>query len=189
MDILITSVLIGLGLAMDCMAVSFAAGANQRTARFTTAITLATFFGGFQCGMTILGWLLGNGFAEFISAYDHWIASGLLGIIGAKMLIEGVKDEKDENPPDVLHLIPVVILAIATSIDALAVGIGFAFLQVNPLLPAVIIGLVAALISVIGVYFGGKAGHILGKKVDILGGTILIAIGLKILLDHTLWSG
>lgn len=189
METLLTSTLIGLGLAMDCLAVSFATGANQRTTRIKAAIILAAFFGGFQFGMTILGWLLGTGFADIISTYDHWIAAGLLGIIGAKMLIEGVKGGEEEESPDVVHLIPVVTLAIATSIDALAVGISFAFLKVEPFIPAVIIGIVAAFVSVVGVYSGGKIGHILGKKVDILGGVILIAIGLKILLDHTLWSG
>jgi len=189
MEILITSILIGLGLAMDCLAVSFAAGANQRAARFRSAVILAAFFGGFQFGMTVLGWLLGTGFTNLISAYDHWIAAGLLWIIGAKMLIEGWKGGEDEAPPDVLHLMPVVVLAIATSIDAFAVGISFAVLDVEPLIPAVIIGIIASVISVIGVYSGGIAGHIVGKKVDILGGMILVAIGLKILLDHILWSG
>jgi putative Mn2+ efflux pump MntP len=188
METIVTSLLIGLGLAMDCLAVSFAAGANQRAARVKTALILAVFFGGFQCGMTVLGWLLGTGFADTIAAYDHWIAAGLLGIIGAKMLIEGCGDGREEEAPDVIHLIPVVTLAIATSIDALAVGISYAFLKVEPLIPAVIIGMVAAVISVAGVYSGGKAGHILGRRVDILGGVILIGIGLKILLDHTIWS-
>lgn len=186
METFITSILIGLGLSMDCLAVSFAAGANQRTARLKSAAILAAFFGGFQCGMTVLGWFLGTGFADLISAYDHWVAAGLLGIIGTKMLIEGLKGG-DEEPPDVIHFIPVLVLAVATSIDALAVGFSFAFLQVEPFIPAVIIGFVAAFISVIGVYSGGKAGHLLGRKVDILGGVILIAIGLKILLDHTVW--
>jgi putative Mn2+ efflux pump MntP len=176
MEILITSTLIGLGLAMDCLAVSFAAGANQRTARIKTAFILAIFFGGFQLGMTILGWVLGTGFADIISTYDHWIAAGLLGIIGIKMLFEGIHDGEEKEAPDVLHLIPVVTLAIATSIDALAVGISFAFLKVEPIIPAVIIGIVASLVSIIGVYSGGKAGHILGNRVDILGGIILIAI-------------
>ena len=189
MEEIITSIFIGLGLAMDCLAVSFAAGANQRTARIKTAVILAVFFGGFQCGMTLLGWFLGTGFAYLIAVYDHWIAAGLLWIIGGKMLIEGIRDGDEEEAVDVLHLIPVVTLAIATSIDALAVGITFAFLKVNPFVPSLIIGIIASLISVIGVYTGGKAGHILGKRVDILGGIILLAIGIKILLDHTILSG
>lgn len=188
METIVTSTLIGLGLAMDCLAVSFAAGANQRSARIKTAIILSLFFGGFQFGMTLLGWLLGTGFADAISAYDHWIAAGLLWVVGAKMLIEGIVGGEEENPPDIIHLASVVTLAVATSIDALAIGIGFAFLKVEPLLPAVIIGIVAAVVSIAGVYSGGKAGHILGKRVDILGGVILIGIGLKILLDHLVFS-
>ncbi len=188
MESFYTYLFIALGLAMDCLAVSFAAGTSSRVSRLRTAGTLAIFFGGFQCGMTFIGWALGTGFAELISAYDHFVAAGLLWIIGIKMIFEGIGNNSREEPPDVIHLIPVFVLAIATSIDALAVGIGFAFLQVDPLLPAAVIGIVAALVSVAGVCFGGKAGHILGRKVDIFGGMVLILIGVKILLEHTIWN-
>lgn len=169
---------------MDCLAVSFAAGAHQKTSRLRAAAILALFFGGFQCGMTLLGWFLGSGFAEIINAYDNWVASGLLFIIGGKMVIEGIKDGEEESP-DVFHILAIITLSIATSIDALAVGIGFAFLEIIPVIPAVIIGIVSGVMSVFGIYTGGKLGHILGKRVDILGGLILILIGIKILLEHS----
>ena len=189
MDLIFTSVLIGIGLAMDCLAVSFAVGAHQKTSRIRAAFILALFFGGFQGGMTLLGWLLGSGFADAIAAYDHWVAAGLLFIIGGKMIIDGIKDGHEEEAPDVFNLVAVFILAVATSIDALAVGLSFSFLHIVPLIPALIIGLISAIFSVGGVYSGGKVGHILGKRVDILGGIILILIGVRILLEHLVWNG
>ena len=189
MDIIITSFLIGIGLAMDCLAVSFAAGAWLKTARLRAALILALFFGGFQGGMTILGWVLGSGFADFISTYAHWVAGSLLFLIGGKMLYEGLKDGHEESPPDVFNLMQVLVLSVATSIDALAVGIGYGILVISPFIPALIIGLVSGIVSIIGVYSGGKVGHMLGRRVDILGGVILILIGVKIILENTLWNG
>ena len=125
MDLIITSVFIGIGLAMDCLAVSFAVGAHQKTSRLRAAIILALFFGGFQGGMTLLGWLAGTGFADTIAAFDHWVAAGLLFIIGGKMIFDGIKDGLEEEAPDVFNLVIVLILAVATSIDALAVGAAF----------------------------------------------------------------
>lgn len=185
MELFFTSILIGIGLAMDCLAVSFATGAHQKTSRARAALILALFFGGFQCGMTLLGWFLGTGFADIINAYDHWIASGLLFIIGGKMAYEGICDGHEEEAPDIFNVLAIITLSIATSIDALAVGIGFAFLEIVPLIPALIIGLVSGIISVLGIYTGGKVGHIVGKRVDILGGVILILIGIKILLENS----
>ena len=185
MEIIYTSFLIGLGLAMDCLAVSFAAGAREKKTKLKAALVLAIFFGGFQTGMTLAGWFFGTGFTDFISSYDHWIASSLLIIIGLKMCREGLEEECPEKEPDIFHIFSVLTLAVATSIDALAVGISFAFLKVSPIIPALIIGLVTAVVSVGGVYAGGKAGHILGRRVDILGGIILILIGFHIILEHT----
>lgn len=188
MELLLTSFFLGLGLSMDCLAVSFATGAHQKAARIQAAFILGLFFGGFQAGMTILGFLLGTGFTDYISAYDHWVASILLFAIGGKMIYDGFQDTSGEEGIDVYNLSAVFVLAVATSIDALAVGISFAFLKVSPFVPAGIIGLVAAVVSVTGVYTGGKAGHLIGERVDILGGAILVLIGLRILLQHTVWS-
>jgi manganese efflux pump family protein len=184
MELYLTSFLIGIGLAMDCLAVSFAVGTHQKSARIRAALILALFFGGFQCGMTLLGWLLGTGFADMISIYDHWIASFLLFIIGGKMLIEGIRNENEGDVPDIFNLVVILTLSVATSIDALAVGISYAVLNISPLIPSIIIGLVSGVVSISGVYGGGKAGHILGNRVDILGGVILLLIGVKILFEH-----
>ncbi|OPY36365.1 MAG: hypothetical protein A4E35_01904 [Methanoregula sp. PtaU1.Bin051] len=184
MELLLTSVLIGIGLSMDCFAVAIAAGAHQRISRFKTALTLAVFFGTFQAGMTIAGYLLGSGFAHLISSYDHWVAAAMLFLIGGKMILEGVHDGDAEKLPDVLNLITVTYLAVATSIDALAVGISIAILTMPVLVPAVIIGIIAAAISWAGVFMGGKLASLLGRRVDIAGGLILVLIGIRLLLEH-----
>lgn len=187
-ELLFTSALIGIGLSMDCFAVAIAAGAHLRASRIRTALVLALFFGGFQAGMMLAGFFAASGFARLISAYDHWIAAGLLFAIGGKMILEGVRDGDDQETPDIMDLFSVTWLAIATSIDALAVGISFAFLEEQVLVPALIIGTIAALVSCAGVYLGGKLAHILGKRADIAGGLILVLIGIRILLGHTVWA-
>jgi putative Mn2+ efflux pump MntP len=186
MEQLFTSLLIGIGLAMDCFAVSLAAGAYSPAARFKVALVLASFFGFFQFGMCILGYGIGASFAELISAYDHWVACALLLAVGIKMIKEGLEDE--ESPLTSLRLGTVTVLAVATSIDALAVGISFAVLDLSPLTPAIIIGFVSLIFSVAGVYSGTRLERILGRKVDILGGAILILLGIWIVLGHTLWG-
>jgi putative Mn2+ efflux pump MntP len=188
MELLLISVLLGIGLSMDCLAVAIAAGAHLRASRIKTAFILAIFFGGFQAGMTLAGYFLSAGFASLISAYDHWVAAFMLFAIGGKMLWEGIHDGEEEEAPDILNLPEVTWLAVATSIDALAVGISFAFLTMPVLVPALIIGIVAAIISCAGVFLGGRLAHILGKRADIAGGLILILIGIRILLEHTVWA-
>ena len=181
MDLILTSIIIGIGLAMDCFAVSIATGGHQKVGQVKTAFILGLFFGVFQAGMTLLGWALGSGFVNLISSFDHLVAALLLFIIGGKMALEGIRDGEEEEPANVMNLVSVTVLAIATSIDALAVGISFAFLDVAPLIPAIIIGLVAFVFSLVGVGIGGKLGHLLGRRVDILGGVILILIGIRVL--------
>lgn len=184
MELLLISFLIGIGLSMDCLAVAIAAGAHLHVNRLRTALTLALFFGVFQAGMTLAGFLLGAGFTSLTAAYDHWVAAFMLFAIGGKMVAEGIRDGEDENVPEVLNLPAVTYLAIATSIDALAVGISFAVLNTPVLVPALVIGIVAAVVSYAGVYLGGKLAHVLGRRVDIAGGLILVLIGVKILLEH-----
>jgi manganese efflux pump family protein len=177
---LITILLIAIGLAMDAFAVSIAKGIVVNTNRRRTALLLGVFFGGFQMLMPAIGWLVGLSFQEIIMGIDHWIAFGLLAFIGSKMIYDSTKDsvKSDEN----LRLHSVLILAIATSIDALMVGLSFAFLSTSILEPILVIGLVTFFLSVIGFFFGCGLGKILGNKIKIVGGLILIAIGLKILL-------
>ncbi len=188
MELLLTSAMIGIGLSMDCFAVAIAAGAHLNVSRMRTALTLAVFFGAFQAGMMLVGFFLGSGFAPLISTYDHWVAAIMLFAIGGKMIYEGIHDWEEEEAPDVVNLPAVTWLAIATSIDALAVGISFAFLNEPVLIPALVIGIVAALFSSAGVFLGGKLAHLLGRRVDIAGGLILVFIGIRILLEHTVWG-
>ena len=184
MDAVIESVLIGLGLAMDCFAVTLATGATASINRFKTATVLAATFGVFQGGMTIGGWLLGISFASFVNRYAPWIAFVLLAGIGVKMCIEGVRGDDVEERPSSLRAGVVIGLAIATSIDALAVGISYALLGVDPVLPSLIIGAIASCISFTGVYASMRLAPVLGTRVDIFGGVVLIAIGVKVLAEH-----
>ncbi|ACL16570.1 manganese efflux pump MntP [Methanosphaerula palustris] len=184
MDAVIESVLIGLGLAMDCFAVTLATGSSAGIDRFKTAIILAATFGLFQGGMTIGGWLLGISFAGFVTRYAPWIAFLLLTGIGVKMCIEGVRGGDTRERPSSLRAGVVIGLAIATSIDALAVGISYALLGVEPVIPSLIIGAVAFCISFAGVYAGIRLAPVLGTRVDFFGGAVLMLIGVKVLADH-----
>ncbi|RGF57494.1 manganese efflux pump [Roseburia sp. AF34-16] len=183
-----TLLLMGAGLSMDAFAVSICKGLSMRKVNKKQCLVIGLFFGGFQALMPFIGWVLGSQFEQYITSIDHWIAFILLGFIGGKMVVEAIR-EKDEavevrkmDPP--LDLKEMFILAIATSIDALAVGITFAFLQV-PIVEAVsIIGITTFVISVIGVYVGNFFGNRYKKKAELAGGIILILIGVKILLEH-----
>lgn len=183
-----TLLLMGVGLSMDAFAVAICKGLSMRKVNKKQCLVIGLFFGGFQALMPFIGWVLGSQFEQYITSIDHWIAFILLGFIGGKMVVEAIR-EKDEavevgkmDPP--LDLKEMFILAIATSIDALAVGITFAFLQV-PIVEAIsIIGITTFVISVIGVYVGNFFGNRYKKKAELAGGMILILIGLKILLEH-----
>ena len=183
-----TLLLMGVGLSMDAFAVSICKGLSMRKVNKKQCHVIGLFFGGFQALMPFIGWVLGSQFEQYITSIDHWIAFILLGFIGGKMVVEAIR-EKDEavevgkmDPP--LDLKEMFILAIATSIDALAVGITFAFLQV-PIVEAVsIIGITTFVISVIGVYVGNFFGNRYKKKAELAGCIILILIGFKILLEH-----
>lgn len=181
---LLTPFLIGIGLSMDCFAVSLATGAISGIDRRRTALLFGIFFGAFQAGMAIAGWALGSLFVSSIAAVDHWIGFGILTVIGGKMVVEGMATDKKKSVSDVGHLLAITVLALATSIDALAVGLSFAFLEVEVLVPALIIGLVAFGFSVAGVALGVRLERILGTRIEILGGLILIAIGARILFGH-----
>lgn len=184
---LLTPVLIGIGLSMDCFAVSLAIGSTIRSGLSRAALILALCFGGFQAGMTMLGWAAGISVVGFISAYDHWIAFLLLLIVGGKMLYEGLAGEEAESHTELFSVIPLVVLGLATSIDALAVGISFGVLRSAVLVPALVIGIVCGGISFAGVLLGERLEKILGNRTEIAGGLILIMIGLKILAEHLFW--
>lgn len=176
--------IISVGLAMDALAVSITGGTTKKTFDVRLAATMGVFFGFFQALMPVLGWLAGNGLRAFIVNVDHWIAFALLFLIGLKMLLESFQKNSDELEMDFLHYGTLLLLAVATSIDAFAVGISFSFLNQNILLPIVVIGMVTFFISFAGVYAGTRYGHLLGDKFKAIGGLILIAIGAKILIEH-----
>jgi putative Mn2+ efflux pump MntP len=181
----LTIVLIAVGLAMDAFAVSIAKGIAVDRNRRKTALIMASFFGGFQMLMPAIGWLVGLSFKDIIMGVDHWIAFGLLTIIGLKMIYDATRKTKEEIEES-LKLHSLLILAVATSIDALMVGLSFAFLQSSVLEPILAIGIVTFSLSIVGFFFGCGLGRVFGGKVKIVGGLILIAIGLRILLEHLL---
>ena len=180
-------VLIGVGLSMDAFAVALCKGLSMRRVNYAHAAVIALFFGVFQAVMPLIGWVLGTQFARYITSVDHWIAFALLGYIGGKMLWDALHEAPETAPcagEGRLDLKELLMLAVATSIDALAVGITFAFLQVS-ILPAVAtIGLITFALSFAGVVVGNRFGTRFQKKAEIAGGVVLVLIGLKILLEH-----
>lgn len=178
--------LIAVGLSMDAFAVSICKGLKMRCFNVRHAGAIALAFGGFQALMPVIGWFLGKQFESYITEIDHWIAFGLLAIIGGKMAFESFKKEEEDTSEEKekLDVKELLVLAVATSIDALAVGITFAFLKVN-IVPAVsLIGVTTFVLSAIGVFIGHKFGAKFKSKAELAGGVILILIGLKILLEH-----
>lgn len=176
--------LIGVGLAMDAFAVSICKGLAMRRMNYKKAIIIAAFFGVFQALMPALGYVLGTTFANKIAAIDHWIAFILLALIGANMIKEALSSDDDECQDDSLRLGDLIMLSIATSIDALAVGIAFAFFNVSLLLSVSMIGIITFIICVIGVKVGNVFGEKYKSKAELAGGLILIVMGAKILIDH-----
>ena len=180
-----TIILIAIGLAMDAFAVSMAHGMAIRNRRVATGLVMAVSFGAFQAFMPVLGWLAGLSFIDLISGFDHWVAFGLLAFIGGKMIYSARTDLKEEKEAKLT--VPVLlILSVATSIDALAVGLSFSLLRVPITIPVIAIGVVAFLLSYAGFNFGNKLGKFFKCKVQVIGGIFLIAIGIKIVLEHLL---
>lgn len=175
--------LIGIGLAMDAFAVSICKGLSMQKLDWKKAIIIALYFGIFQALMPVLGFFLGSTFEDFVIQVDHWIAFLLLGFIGGNMIKEAFDDELDKCNDNV-DFKTMILLAIATSIDALAVGITFALLDVNILLSVIIIGTVTFVLSVLGVKIGNKFGNKYQNKAEFAGGLVLILLGSKILLEH-----
>lgn len=175
--------LIAIGLAMDAFAVSICKGLAMKKMNWKKAIIVGIYFGVFQALMPVIGYFLGTTFESLVTKVDHWIAFVLLVFIGRKMLKEAF-DNNSEGYNDSVNFKTMVVLAIATSIDALAVGITFAFLQTNIVLADILIGVVTFILSVIGVKIGNQFGIKYEKRAEIIGGIILILIGIKILLEH-----
>ena len=180
--------LIGVGLSMDAFAVSVCRGLRMERMRWRQGGIIALLFGGFQAAMPLAGWALGRQFERYIVSVDHWIAFGLLGYIGGKMIWDAFHEGADTCPAG-FDLKELLMLAVATSIDALAVGVTFAFLQVS-ILPAVgLIGCTTFVLSLAGVWIGHRFGSRLKSRATLAGGVILCLIGLKILLEHLGYLG
>jgi len=184
---LITITIIAVGLAMDAFAVSIVSGSVYKQLKIKHAFRMAVFFGGFQAIMPLIGSLAGISVKEYVTNYDHWMAFALLSAVGAKMIYESFKiapAEENFNPENILVLL---VLSVATSIDALAVGITLSFLQVSIAIAVVIIGLVTFILSYLGVLIGRKFGHFSENKIEALGGLVLIGLGAKILFEHLIF--
>lgn len=183
--------LLGVGLSMDAFAVAVCKGLGMHRVNYKHAVIIALFFGGFQALMPLVGWALGTQFESFVTPVDHWIAFVLLAFIGGKMLWDAFHEEKDDEDGcgcnkdnDRLDLQELALLAVATSIDALAVGITFAFLQVD-IVPAIVtIGITTFVLSLVGVIVGNQFGSRFERPATIAGGVVLILLGVKILLEH-----
>ena len=183
---LLELILIAVGLSMDAFAVAVCKGLNMTKINYRHGLVIALFFGVFQALMPLLGWLLGTRLADYITAYDHWVAFFLLAFIGGKMLWDALHEEQsDDKCADKLDIKELFVLAVATSIDALAVGITFALLpDTNIALSVCLIGAITFALSFLGVVIGNKFGSRYEKKAQLAGGVILVLIGLKILLEH-----
>jgi len=181
---LITIILVAIGLSVDGFSVAIGIGAANTKRSWASVLRLAAAFGLFQFAMPIAGWLAGLTIANVIANYDHWIAFALLAYVGSKMIWEALKKEEEKETDDQTKGLPLLLLSIATSIDALAVGFSFSVLKEQILFPSVIIGIVCFLMTAVGVIFGKVLARIFGKKVSIFGGVVLIGIGIKILIEH-----
>lgn len=183
MDFL-TLLFVAIGLSFDTFAVSISTGIIVNEIRFWQGVRVALIMALFQTVMPLIGIFLGLQVSEYISEYDHWLAFGLLSLLGAKMIIDSFKEDEDKMMQNPLKLTNVIGMSVATSIDALAVGVIFAGLNINISLMAFVVGSVTFLVAMIGMLLGKRAGAHLGSKLDIVGALILIGVGLKILLEH-----
>ncbi len=175
---------IAVGLSMDAFAVAMCKGVARKRVSSLDMVIAGSYFGLFQAMMPLIGYLLGSSFSKYIVSFDHWIAFGLLCILGANMIRGAFSEEADGDASSSMDAKTMLVMAVATSIDALAVGITFAFLKVS-IIPAVLfIGCTTFVISCIGMYLGGKLGKIKGFNAELCGGAVLILIGSKILFEH-----
>ena len=178
--------IIAVGLAMDAFAVAVCKGLNMRKLDYKQTALIALFFGGFQAGMPLIGWFIGSRFAGYITSIDHWVTFILLAIIGGKMIKESLeKDECEECSNSKLNLKELTALAVATSIDALAVGVAFAltYEQKEVFVAVALIGIVTAILSATGVFIGHKFGVKYKNKAELVGGLVLVGMGIKFLLE------
>jgi putative Mn2+ efflux pump MntP len=182
---LFSIVLIAFGLSADCFAVALSGGISSKNQSFTKISRVALSFGLFQALMPLIGWLVGSTIINVIAGFDHWVAFALLGFVGGKMLFESVRPLDESNKvTDISRGWALLTLSVATSIDAMAVGLSFALLEVNIGLASLIIGVVAMAITVVGFWVGKRAGKVMGKRAETFGGLILLFIAFRILYSH-----
>lgn len=177
-------IIIAVGLAMDASAVSLAAAAAGFAKDARAKFRLSFHFGLFQFLMPVLGWLMGIGFVSHFKAFDHWIAFGLLAFVGFRMIREGMETSENAQKKDPSRGMTMVMLSVATSIDALAIGLSLAMLEVNIWYPSAMIGVITAGMSLLAIKIGTKLGVMFGKRMEIFGGVILLCIGSRILITH-----
>ncbi len=183
---LLTIVAIAIGLSIDSFVVSIAGGATIRSMKFGYAVRIALAFGLLQAMMPVAGWAAGVTLEQYIKEFDHWVAFGLLAIIGGRMIYHSLSGKEDKEIIDILKPVTLLLLAIATSIDALAIGISFALLDVSIIRPIIYIGIITFCLSLLGVYLGKRIGSMFQKRLILTGGVILIIMGCKILWEHLL---
>jgi len=178
--------LVALGLAMDAFAVCLGAGTTRHLHGPRPAFRLSFHFGLFQALMPVLGWLLGSTVQRWIAPFDHWVAFALLAFVGVRMIRSGLDANGEAQSTDPSRGATLIMLSVATSIDALAVGLSLAVLSVGILYPAIVIGIVAAAMSLLGIFLGGRLGKVFGKRMEVIGGLILIGIGVRVVIAHLL---
>ncbi len=177
---------IAVALAMDCFAVTLGLASGAKGLTMKQAARMAAYFGGFQFVMPIAGWLAGDRLLRIIERFDHWVAFGLLALIGGRMIYESFEMSEEEKAcrPDQTQGSRLLLLALATSIDSLAVGLSLGVVRTRILFPAVIIGVTSFVLTVVGAKLGPVVGRVVGKRAELAGGLILIGIGAKILIEH-----
>jgi putative Mn2+ efflux pump MntP len=177
---------IAAALAMDCFAVTLGMACGTKGLTMKQVVRMAAFFGGFQFVMPVAGWLAGDKLLGFIRNFDHWVAFGLLTLIGGRMIYEsfGLNEEEKACRPDQTQGTRLVVLSLATSIDALAVGLSLGVIRTSILYPAAVIGVTSFVLTIVGAKLGPVAGRFAGRRAELLGGLILIGIGVKILIEH-----
>jgi len=181
---LVTIVFIAIGLAMDAFAVSIASGAAYKHLHLRHTLRIALFFGGFQAFMPLIGSLAGLSFREYIADYDHWLAFIILVAVGGKMIYESFKITEAQRSYSPSNILVLLTLSVATSIDALAIGITLSLVAVSIAAAVTVIGLVTFILSYLGVMIGKRFGHVFENKIEVFGGIVLIALGVKIVIEH-----
>jgi manganese efflux pump family protein len=183
---LAASFIIAIGLAMDAFAVSLGVGTAGQATSLRSKFRMAFHFGVFQSLMTVLGWLMGSTIANFISGIDHWVAFVLLGYVGINMIRSGLNHNKETYVADPSRGRTLIMLSLATSLDAMAVGLSMAMIHTPVVVPSLIIGIVSLTLSGVGLVAGSKLGEKFGKRMEFLGGLILLGIGIEIVISHLL---